>query len=1353
MPHKTALLFTFFLQFYTLLAQPGQIDPTFNIIDDGTHPTAFDDQVRDAHMYPNGKYLIGGFFTTYQGQSVNSLIRLNNDGSIDLTFNDAINGVGPLGTVEGFVVLENRKIVVFGDFTHYNGLPADGIVIINEDGSKESTFNVTQAPLASIKDAAELSNGDIIIVGNIVNGSSQSQVIRITQQGTISPVFNTNVIANTNILQVEVDPYDNIYVCGQFSNIGGLVTEEIARMNANGIMDFSYSIPVEWGNNTNDIYVNDDSTVIACGSYSSSLNPPSPVNGYYKILPDGSIDNSFISANVWGHYRHIAKDSLGRYCMYWYNNQYKKIIRILPSGQEDPTFEEYTYDANGSNGNVNKILTQANGKILLAGNEFSRRNENGTNDESFLSPNGVNGTVETIQTMANSKAYIAGAFSGYNGVSRNGICRVFADGSIDVSFDCGSGVVTGVSPFESEWRIYKIAVQPDGKIIVGGDFTRFNGEDRNNLVRLLPDGSFDPSFNIGSGLNNAVKDIIILPSGKILVAGEFNQYDSGGPNQTSCGGLIKLNLDGSIDQSFQLLGQAPVEAMAMTNSGQIVLAGGFLVFDGNLVNRLCRINSDGTFDPSYNVGSGANSLLYDVIVDADDRVIVTGTAFVYDGDTLNFLFRTLPDGQRDTTYADTNQFYSSFGTNQIEFGPDSSVMLLGRLPDVFNNDLQVFRLDPNGIIDPTFQSYPTNNNAYDANAFDFTADGDIIVGGKFVEYGGIPKNGLTRIKNVAQPTGCNFLNVTLNEVTPLSCQDTSFIIANAALGTPPYQYSWDGGNYSINDTIFTTDSAGVHYLSVLDSAGCYFNTGFLITGPVTQTSFDLRTGLVATTFRPGFDSQVNIVGFNEGCVPITGTLELIHDSLLNFVSATTPPDAINGDTLVWNFVDQTFDSTAIASSVVFNVSLNAQIGDSVICYSRILPQVSDFDTTNNIFHLNDPVINGYDPNDKKVYPPGECIPHYIDLGQKLLYTVRFQNTGNASAINVQLNDSISEFLDIHSMRILHATHDMHAEVLPNNFVQFVFNDINLPDSTSQPFGSIGHIIFEIEQLPALFDETVIDNEVAIYFDFNPPIYTNEVFNTIAYEPFSSSEESITLAECDSILWNGTYYNTPGTYLYQTYNVFGCDSIATLNLSLLNSTSSVDSIVTCDSVFWNGTSYNSSGTYQWVTSNSAGCDSVVTLNLTVYSTPQETIFQNGTTLSISALNAAYQWLDCNSGYAPIPNATSENYTPTDISGSVAVMMDINGCVDTTDCFNYNFASLESFQKEEILIQPNPATTLVTITGNIGVIEYVGILSATGSWIERLELTNSVLNISHLANGIYYLELQRNGQKKYLKLVKT
>jgi uncharacterized delta-60 repeat protein len=160
--------------------------------------------------------------------------------------------------------------------------------------------------------------------------------------------------------------------------------------------------------------------------------------------------------------------------------------------------------------------------------------------------------------------------------------------------------------------------------LLGGSFNRFDGAPRAGLVRLNEDGSIDLTFNTGTGLNGAVNDIQVLDDGRILLVGDFTAYN--GKLRTR---VARLNSDGSLDISFNKEGgpNAVVYALDVQTDGKVLVVGDFTMVSGQARNRLARLNEDGSIDKEFLPGDGADAAVYAVSYDPATSRVTIGGAF------------------------------------------------------------------------------------------------------------------------------------------------------------------------------------------------------------------------------------------------------------------------------------------------------------------------------------------------------------------------------------------------------------------------------------------------------------------------------------------------------------------------------------------------------------------------------------------------------------------------------------------------------------------------------------------------------------------------------------------------------
>jgi uncharacterized repeat protein (TIGR01451 family) len=312
---------------------------------------------------------------------------------------------------------------------------------------------------------------------------------------------------------------------------------------------------------------------------------------------------------------------------------------------------------------------------------------------------------------------------------------------------------------------------------------------------------------------------------------------------------------------------------------------------------------------------------------------------------------------------------------------------------------------------------------------------------------------------------------------------------------PPYAYEWSTLPPTFDSTI-TTATQGLFWLTVTDALGCEAQRGALVEGPTTS-GYDLEINLVAGTFRPSFVTLLTLDAFNSGCTPISGQIKLVLDSLVSYQTADPLPDAIIGDTLLWSFNQMSYDNGHFRAEIWVVTDTFAPPFSVVHFDAIVTPVVGDAQPLDNE-HLGYAfdVVNSLDPNVKAVFPVGACEEHYVLRNQPLTYTIQFQNTGNADALEIVVLDTLDPALAISSLSIKGSSHPMVTEVMPpGNILRFVFHDIHLPDSTTDEPASHGYLIYEIAHIAGIPSGTQVRNGSAIYFDFNPPVLTNTVMNT------------------------------------------------------------------------------------------------------------------------------------------------------------------------------------------------------------------------------------------------------------------
>jgi uncharacterized delta-60 repeat protein len=369
---------------------------------------------------------------------------------------------------------------------------------------------------------------------------------------------------------------------------------------------------------------------------------------------------------------------------------------------------------------------------------------------------GFDNRADTAVEDNEGRILFGGLFTTYSGQPFNRIVRVFSDGTVDPSFNIGTG-------FNNE--IYGFRIQPDGKILVGGFFTSYNGTNANKIIRLNDDGTIDNTFSSGSGFggsDSSVSAFAIQPDGKIVVVGEFTTY-SGQPYNS----IIRLNSDGSIDNSFNVgtgLNNIAYDIIQQSDGKKLVL-GAFTTYSGQTYNRILRLNNDGTIDNSLNVGTGFNNETYSAVIEDNGKMVIVGLFTQYSGETHRQIIRLNSNGSIDNTFDSGSGFTRPGGTSYVlsVFKYTEKYYLTGDF-ETYNglSANGLIQLNNNGTIDNTFNTGTgLEFSGRPENVGLLLSNGVHIVFGKFNSYNGYQVNDIAYLN----PFG-TLLNCPLPTPTP-----------------------------------------------------------------------------------------------------------------------------------------------------------------------------------------------------------------------------------------------------------------------------------------------------------------------------------------------------------------------------------------------------------------------------------------------------------------------------------------------------------------------------------------------------------------------------------------------------------
>jgi uncharacterized repeat protein (TIGR01451 family) len=267
------------------------------------------------------------------------------------------------------------------------------------------------------------------------------------------------------------------------------------------------------------------------------------------------------------------------------------------------------------------------------------------------------------------------------------------------------------------------------------------------------------------------------------------------------------------------------------------------------------------------------------------------------------------------------------------------------------------------------------------------------------------------------------------------------------------------------------------------------NFAFQPSGPIA----DVKVNLSSTPHRNGQVITYVLSYTNTGTSPVSGSVALQYETILNFDSTNVTPTNNTPGSLTWNYSNLLpFESRNI---YCYFYNTNLTLNDTIWSNAAILPVAGDNVPSDNVDSLNRRVLGPFDPNMKEVFQNGYAVNTIYD-NDYLSYTIHFQNVGNDTAFTVLVIDTLDNHLDISTLQITGSTHAYTLSV-NNRILQFTFNNINLPDSNTNVNASMGLITFKIKPLNTLSNGTQINNYAAIYFDLNAPIITNNAQVTMA----------------------------------------------------------------------------------------------------------------------------------------------------------------------------------------------------------------------------------------------------------------
>lgn len=900
----------------------GSLDLTF-------HPEVDGQYVLATAVQPDGKILIGGVFTSINGEPRNLIARLHSDGTLESTntFNPQIDSgyavsaiivqhdgrillAGNFNSIEGqpsgniarlypdglrekpntfnpgsgadnivgaMALQVDGKIVIGGFFSRFNGQSRSAIARLNSNGTLESAaaFQVGTGiggvvPL--VRSIAIQDNGSILVGGyfDTVNGQPRTNIARLLPHGAVEGISTFDVrngIPGNGVDSIALQPDGKILVGGSFLAVNNETRKGIARLHANGIVEGVDEFRIGDGvgdsggdNNVYSIALQADGKILLGGAFTSMSDQPR--QGIARLQPDGTVESTNVFAvspeaagtgrNVFG----LAQQADGKILSGGFVTEINEPLRAkidrLANDASTQTFsvvgdQQARWQRSGAAPEIQQVTLelssdagvtwnlfsvgertsdgwQFNGASLVTGNLLRARgrvvggNANASSGlieqislvefvpdiavelpyerslasgstQSFgttmvdaetsltfyirnvgnaplidieMTVDGPDFTMFTVTTEPVSYLDPHGAFapvtvrfSPSTIGEKTAILHIASNDADESPFDIifvGRGQTAPIAgsvdstfaPQFSGGYVQATAVQPDGKIVVGGNFSSVNGEPRANLARLLPDGTLESTntFEPGDAAASDVRCIAVQSDGKILLGGSF--------------GFTRLNPDGTPESAETFNPVAlddQVIAIAVQPDGKILLVGYFSRVNDEPRGNIARLNPDGTLESTatFNPGSGATGGILGLAVQPDGKIVIAGGFTSVDGQERNTVARLHPDG----TLESTNTF--SPGTGAIDdYGdgtvfclalqPDGKILLGGYFTSIDGSPRnRIVRLHSDGRLEST-NTFNAGAGAGDAvNSITLQADGKILLAGYFSTVDDLPRSGFARL--------------------------------------------------------------------------------------------------------------------------------------------------------------------------------------------------------------------------------------------------------------------------------------------------------------------------------------------------------------------------------------------------------------------------------------------------------------------------------------------------------------------------------------------------------------------------------------------------------------------------------
>jgi uncharacterized repeat protein (TIGR01451 family) len=463
----------------------------------------------------------------------------------------------------------------------------------------------------------------------------------------------------------------------------------------------------------------------------------------------------------------------------------------------------------------------------------------------------------------------------------------------------------------------------------------------------------------------------------------------------------------------------------------------------------------------------------DIAESADSNFLCTGISYSSELGGIPFINK----GESDIVLYKVDRFngnvkwFAGIGGNGRDFA-------LGLL-QLSNNEIYI-----SGETLSSSGDFSGGLGGYDAFAMKI-ASFNSIKGYVFFDYNG------NSIKEATEPY-VNNVNVISSKVNAYSV--SSFTTDGS------YYNEVDSGTFNTKVNLYNSEFFTSNPTSFSTTFNSYYSsvTRNIAVRPILGKR-DLRATLFTTNAaRAGFDCVYQLNCYNAGTDTVSpGVIKFIKDARVSFVSSVPANVNMIGDTLYWNYNSfKPLDTISISIKVKIAAPPVVVIGNWLKYNAEITPKVNDLRPGDNFFTLYHFVTGSFDPNDKMESHGDSYFKSNYDNNDYLDYVIRFQNTGNDTAFKVVVKDTLDDKIDWSTIQMVAASHKYKLNIENGKYCKWTFDNILLPDSTTNETKSHGYIYYRVQLKNNLVTGDVIRNKASIYFDFNLPIVTNEFLTVI-----------------------------------------------------------------------------------------------------------------------------------------------------------------------------------------------------------------------------------------------------------------